>query len=86
MPETTWRHTIRLADVFHDDTRTFEQRRDVIVARLRASEWFASPGQGSDLPEIVDELADAESTSDFEAAWAALYDEADLDRVWIATR
>jgi len=33
----------------------------------------------------VDELADAETGDDFDAPWDALYDEADLDRVWIAT-
>jgi hypothetical protein len=30
-----WTHTVRLADVFHNEEMTFPERRAAIVARLR---------------------------------------------------
>jgi hypothetical protein len=82
-----WDRKIQLADVFHDEGLTFEQRRDAIVARLRQSPWIADRDRdGFDrLGEIVENLADAPDTREFDDWWDELYDHADVDRVWIAT-
>jgi hypothetical protein len=79
-----WAHKIRLADVWRNENMTFEERRDVIVRRIRATTWFKSYDEFDDLPQFVEELADAEDTDAFNSAWDCIYDIADADRVWIA--
>jgi hypothetical protein len=81
----SWEHKINLADVFHNDDLTFEQKRDTIVARLRATTWFKQYDEYDDLPQFVEELADAEDKYAFNSPWDCIYDIADADRVWIAT-
>ena len=81
----SWAHKINLADVFHNDDLTFEQKRDTIVRRIRATAWFESYDEFDALPQFVEELADAEDTASFDAPWDEIYDIADADRVWIAT-
>lgn len=77
-----WDRSIRLGDVFHNDALTFEQSRDEIVARVRATQWC----EDSDVVrDLLDELADCADTVEFDAVWDAVYDEADIDRVWIDT-
>lgn len=81
-----WDRKIRLADVFHNEDMTFEQRRDAIVARLRGSNWLKGRDEGDTLVMLVEELADARDADEFDGPWDAIYDEADYDRVWIETR
>ena len=77
-----WQRTIRLGHVFNNTDLTFEQRRDRIVATLERSGWAVdNPYVG----ELIDELGEAETPSDFNSVWSAIYDEADSDRVWIET-
>jgi hypothetical protein len=78
----TWRTTIDLADVFHDEDRSFPQRRDEIVSRIHASGWAHD---NTDVAALLDELADAQTEEEFNDAWDLIYDEADFDRVWLAT-
>jgi hypothetical protein len=81
-----WGRKINLADVFHDETLTFEQRRDAIVARMRASSWLKGRDEFDGLVEAVDGLADAEDADEFDGWWDDICDIADADRVWIETR
>ena len=81
-----WEHKISVADVFHNEAMTFPEIRDAVVERLRASAWFKSKDEFDDLPMLVEDLSDAETAGDFDSAWSAIYDEADADRAWIATR
>lgn len=80
-----WDRKINLADVFHNDAMTFEQKRDAIVRRIRASAWFKQYDEVDDLPQFVEELADTQSGKEFDGPWSEIYDIADYDRVWIAT-
>jgi hypothetical protein len=80
-----WAHKINLADVFHNDDLTFEQKRDTIVRRIRATAWFKQYDDWADLPQFVEELADAADGDEFDGPWDCIYDIADADRVWIAT-
>lgn len=77
-----WAHRINLADVFRNDELSFEQRRDALVRRIRKSPWAKD---NYSLGEMLDELADGTTVEDFDYVWDAIYDEADRDRVWIAT-
>lgn len=84
-----WSNEIDLSGVFHNAEVTFEQRRDAIVARLKASRWYreSDPEIGGSVAEIIrDHLAYAEDTDEFDAWWDELYDHADYDRVWLKTR
>ena len=81
----SWAHHINLKGVFHNDDLTFEQKRDIIVRRIRATTWFKSKDEYDDLPMLVEELSDTETKSAFADVWDAIYDEADADRAWIAT-
>jgi hypothetical protein len=77
-----WDRKVLLGDVFRNEAMSFEQIRDEIARRIRATEWHS----GSDVVrELVDELADCADTDEFDAVWDAIYDEADEDRVWIET-
>jgi hypothetical protein len=78
-----WEHKIRLGDVWQDEELDFEQRRNKIVARIRASAWFKGYGEFDDLPQIVEELSGIEDADGFDEVWDSLYDIADYDRVWI---
>jgi hypothetical protein len=81
-----WDKQIDLRGVFHNDSMSFEERRDAVVRRLRASVWLAGRDEFDRLVEIVDNLAAAEDTAEFAGWWDELYDDADCDRVWITTR
>lgn len=78
-----WDRKFDVSDVFHNESMTFEQRRDAICSRPRAHPWFA---ENRELENIVEELEFSEDGDEFDGPWDALYDEADYDRVWIETR
>jgi hypothetical protein len=80
-----WDRKVNLADVFHNEDITFEQRRDAIVTRIRTTPWFKGYDEYDDLPQFVEELADAADAAEFRDPWDCIYDIADADRVWIAT-
>jgi hypothetical protein len=77
-----WDRKIQLRDIFHNDELTFEQRRDAIVRRIESSGW---PGRSETLAMLLEELADVVDAEEFDGVWDAIYDEADVDRVWIST-
>ena len=79
----SWVERIDLADVFHDEDLTFEQKRDAIVARIKASEWYR--WSGFELHLMISSLSSTTTPEDFDVVWDAVYEKADVDRVWIAT-
>lgn len=84
-----WARTIDLSRVFHDETLSFEERRDALVRRLKASRWFREADQAEfdGVYDIVtDHLAYAEDSEEWDDWWDELYDLADFDRVWIKTQ
>lgn len=81
-----WNVTIKLADVFHDDERTIEEKAQVIVERLKTSQWRYWSEDASEFDRLVELLEKAESKAEFNEAWDEIYDLADVDRVWIETR
>jgi hypothetical protein len=75
----TWRHTLKLADIFHDDATPFEQKRDEIVRRIKAAEFY-SPDNFKP-SDVMEGLEQAEDIDDFDDAWADFYDYADRERI-----
>lgn len=83
-----WAHHLDVSDVFHNERLTFEERRDAIVKRLKASPWYtrADKAEFDGVYDTVHELAHAEDQTEFNGWWDELYDLADVDRVNIRTR
>lgn len=83
-----WKHRVDVSDVFHDEDLTFEDRRDIIVARFRESEAIQdlTDDNGPELALLVDELAEVDTFSYFDMVWHAIYDLADNRKwLWIST-
>lgn len=80
-----WDRRINLKDVFRNEDMTFEQRRDVIVRRIKRSPWYTEQEDYSHLHDVVIDLEEADDAEEFDSAWDEMYDLADIDRVWIAT-
>jgi hypothetical protein len=78
-----WHYKIRVRETWRDENLTFAERRDTIVARLRASRWFRESSNGFDLSLIADELEAAGNARTFELIWEDLYGHADHDRAWL---
>lgn len=83
MPLNTWTHRLNLADVFNDENRTFEQRRDEIARRIKAAPFYNTSNY--ELVDIVEELGDSLDVDEFDGAWDRFYDYADTHRIWVAT-
>jgi hypothetical protein len=81
-----WDRKLSFRGLFHNDSLTFEQSRDAIVARLRSSAWLTGRDEFDELVCAVEELSEAPSVSDFDQVWDLIYDIADDERVWIETR
>jgi hypothetical protein len=78
-----WVDQINLADVFHSRALTFKQRRNIVVERIKASDWYR--WNGADFRRTIAKLAKTRTPEAFDVVWNAVYDYADVDRVWIAT-
>jgi hypothetical protein len=63
----------------------FEQMRDKVVAIFRAklARYLYAPYLDDDLNEILDELAEVDTASYYNAVYFDLYDWCDDNRVWI---
>jgi hypothetical protein len=80
-----WDLTLDLSPWFHNEELTFEQRRDAIVNKIRRSPW---PNKNEEVIDILEELAEVETSEEFNEILGDLYDIADLYedyRVWIKT-
>lgn len=80
---TAWQSVLQLKDVFHDEDRTFIERRDLIVTRIKAQDWYDEDDM--DLEWVVEELAAAPTEEEFDAYWNDFYDWADTHLVWVET-
>ena len=79
-----WDHKLDVSDIFHNDDLTLEEKRDHIVARIKAAPFFDP--DDLELDELVDELGQVDDTGYFDQVWNAFYDWCDIDkRVWIET-
>ena len=80
-----WDSRIDVSAAFHaydaDRPETFVPMRDEVVRIIRATPW----AREDSVEEILDELAETDDVRYFDLVWDALYDQADLDRIWIDT-
>lgn len=78
-----WLHTLRVADVWRNESLPFQSRRDEIVRRIKGSRFWDADDY--DLECIVSDMAEAEETNGFDASWDEFYNWADENRVWVET-
>lgn len=82
-----WNHSLELYDVWKDEDRSFEERRDVIVERIKAMPLYVEDHEHEDFDDelwwIVDEMGDTDTEDYFNICWDAFYDWADDMRVWV---
>lgn len=76
-----WNETVDLKDVWSHDV-PWNKVRDECVPVIKRSTWHKNSYVVQDL---VVELEEALNVEEFDSIWHELYDEADRDRVWIAT-
>lgn len=82
-----WTYTLNLSDIFRDPERTFIQRRDAIVERIKGSKYYREVvKEDLNLDAWTRDLAGAETADEFDEVWAEFYDTADYHRCWIQTR
>jgi hypothetical protein len=81
----SWAGRVNLADVLRNDDLSFTEKRDAVVRRIRATTWFKAKDEYDDLPQYVEELSETSDIHEFDQVFDAIYDEADADRIWIAT-
>jgi hypothetical protein len=79
-----WDHTLKLADVFHNDALTLERKREIIadriVKRLGKNDEF-----GEEFTDLAEELRNTDTVASFDRVWNDVYDAANYHRVWIET-
>lgn len=81
-----WNYKLKLKDIFHDETLTFEQRRDEIVKRIRSAPFFHADDPICELSDyILDNLSIAATPNDFDYEWDEFYNWCDANRVWVET-
>lgn len=79
---SAWRRSLDVSDIFRGDA-PFEERRDLMVRRVRALDPNEEDGE---LQDIADRLSDAETGDEWDGPWDEFYDWADWHRVWVRTR
>lgn len=77
-----WNDTLPLADVWHNDDMTWEQKRDTAAERIKCLPHW---GHDDELEQLVEEMEDCDTVSWFDQVWDAFYDWADAERVWVET-
>ena len=80
-----WNLTLNLAEFWHNEALGFEEKRDKIVAAIKASRWRSLTPDPEHFDSMVDELSEVLNIAEFDFAFGELYDQADADRVWIET-
>lgn len=76
-----WRYTLDVSDIWRSDLSD-EEKRPLLAERVAR---FAKRIDSDYLGEIADDLRDATTTEEFNAAWSELYDYADFFKVWVDT-
>ena len=80
-----WNISLNLTDLWRNEDIGFEEKRDKIVAVIKASGWRKITPYPDYFDSLVDEVAETLNITEFDLAFSEIYDQADADRVWIET-
>jgi hypothetical protein len=81
-----WDFSLDLSDISKNDDLTPKERGLAIAEKVRASRWMTlNAGDEGEFAELIDELSDVDDDRHFDLCMDCLYDQADIDRVWIDT-
>lgn len=82
-----WKTYLKIADIWNDEDASLEQKRDVIVERIKELPQYVEDNDADNFDEelwwIVDELSDVDDEEWFNNVWDAFYDWCDSERVWV---
>lgn len=78
-----WDEHVRIKGYLNNDSLPFEEMRDAIVAKIKASRWFRNENVSESLRFAVEALEESQGEDDFNQALGEAYDCADEDRVWL---
>jgi hypothetical protein len=86
---SAWNARLRLEGIFHNDALGLEAKTEAIVSKIKTSSWYIPANENGELELLLEELTDAAQADDvawWDTVWAAFYDVADAERVWVSTR
>lgn len=78
-----WESRVDIRSVWRNRDLPFSEKRDQIVAAIRATRWFKGEDEDSEVHEIVADLADAADAEEWDEWWDSFYDWCDWNRVWV---
>jgi hypothetical protein len=80
-----WDYIVKIGDVLHDDTLSFEQKRDEVARRILASGAVREDTDRSvDLRALAEELQDAADVDEYDWIMDDIYDLADTGKfLWV---
>lgn len=81
---TNWIVTVELSDIWAEDL-PFTYKRNLIVQRILDSGWLEVSFWPDELGDLISDLGQTQSNSEFDSVFSLIYDYADNDAVWIAT-
>lgn len=83
--KSVWAHRLDIGDIWNDEAIPADERRRLIVARIKNASWYKAEDEFSELHYIVDNLADDLDQDEWNGWWDEFYDWCDVNRVWVAT-
>lgn len=83
-----WELTIRLGDLvgqWKSGDLDIPELAEKVAERIKASRWRSFTADPDELDTALEDLEKVGTRFDYERVFEAVYDLADLDRVWIET-
>lgn len=84
----TWTLTIRLGDLvsqWKSGELDITELAEKVAERIKATRWRSFTADTDEFDTALDELTKVGTRYEYERVFDAVYDLADLDRVWIET-
>ena len=82
-----WQGLVNVADLWKDDEMPFDNKRDLIVGRIKSLPQYVEDQESDEFDEalwlIVDEMSGVEEEDEFDYVWDSFYDWCDAERIWV---
>jgi len=79
-----WRYVVRIADIYEMEAHPFEQKRDLVVERVKASDAMADEEFGETLTELIEELGVTDDPDEFDSVMDSIWDLGDTGKfLWL---
>jgi hypothetical protein len=78
-----WKEEIPLSEVLRDEDLALDRARELVIERIKASQWYQNAEEYGDLWDLVDELGNADTVGLLDHLLDQLYSLANEDLVWL---